>query len=90
MPSKTTMNVNLSEDLYKYVKSAVASGRYTSASDFVRTALRTNRELVLAEIGRKIDEGLASLDRGESISGDDAMAEFAALSAGRRRRKKTA
>ncbi len=40
MPSDTTMNVNLSRDLYDFVKSAVKSGRYASASEVVRDALR--------------------------------------------------
>ena len=40
MPSDTTMNVNLSRDLYQFVKAAVKSGRYTSASEVVREALR--------------------------------------------------
>ena len=47
MPSDTTMNVNLSRDLYQFVKAAVKSGRYTSASEVVREALRERRDEAL-------------------------------------------
>lgn len=88
MPSDTTMNVNLSRDLYDFVKSAVKSGRYTSASEVVRDALRTKREFALAELGRKIDEGLESARRGEFIDGDEFMREMRALSGKRRAERK--
>lgn len=82
------MNVNLSRDLYDFVKAAVKSGRYTSASEVVRAALRTKREIALAELGRKIDEGLESARRGESIEGDEFMQKMRARSAKRRAERK--
>ena len=41
-----TMNVNLSPQLEAMVKDKVASGRYTSASEVVREALRDRKSVV--------------------------------------------
>jgi len=42
MPSNTTMN--LSHGLYRYMRAAVRSGRYTSASAVGRKARREKKE----------------------------------------------
>ena len=84
MPSDTTMNVNLSRDLYEFVKSAVSSGRFTSASEVVRDALREKRDQALREVERKIEAGLASARRGDLFEGDDVMRELKAMSKARR------
>jgi antitoxin ParD1/3/4 len=84
MPSDTTMNVNLSRDLYEFVKSAVSSGRFTSASEVVRDALREKRDQALREVERKIEAGLASTRRGELFEGEDVMRELKAMSKARR------
>ena len=61
-----TMNVNLSPQLEAMVKATVASGRYTSASEVVREALRLMeqhdqlRVLQLQQLRRDIQGGLAS------------------------------
>jgi antitoxin ParD1/3/4 len=61
-----TMNVNLSPQLEAMVKAKVASGRYTSASEVVREALRLMeqqdqlRALQLQQLRRDIQDGLAS------------------------------
>jgi len=81
VPSNTTMNVNLSRDLYKFVKAAVKSGRYTSASEVVRDALRGKRDEALSEVERKIEAGLESARRGESVDGDTVMRELRGLGA---------
>jgi antitoxin ParD1/3/4 len=84
MSSDTTMNVNLSRDLYDFVKSAVSSGRYTNASEVVRDALREKRDQALREVERKIEQGLASARRGDVIEGAEVMRELRALSKARR------
>jgi antitoxin ParD1/3/4 len=84
MPSDTTMNVNLSRDLYHFVKSAVKSGRYTSASEVVREALRERRDEALREVQRKIEESLDSARRGDLLDGEAVMQELRELSAARR------
>ena len=40
MPTRKTMNVSLTPELDQYVAKRVASGRYRSASEVVRAALR--------------------------------------------------
>jgi len=84
MPSDTTMNVNLSRDLYQFVKAAVKSGRYTSASEVVREALRERRDEALREVQRQIEEGLEAARRGDLLDGDAVMQELRELSAARR------
>jgi antitoxin ParD1/3/4 len=78
------MNVNLSRDLYEFVKSAVSSGRYTSASEVVRDALREKRDRALREVERKIERGLTSARHGKLIDGADVMRELGAISRVRR------
>jgi len=61
-----TRNVNLTEELDRFVLAKVKSGRYENASEVVRAALRTlerderEYEAKLAALRRAIDEGDAS------------------------------
>ena len=61
-----TRNVNLTEELDRFVLEKVESGRYENASEVVRTALRTlereerQYEAKLAALRTAIDEGDAS------------------------------
>jgi antitoxin ParD1/3/4 len=61
-----TRNVNLTEELDRFVLEKVESGRYENASEVVRTALRTLEreerrcEAKLAALRTAIDEGDAS------------------------------
>jgi antitoxin ParD1/3/4 len=61
-----TRNVNLTDELDRFVLAKVESGRYENASEVVRAALRTleveeqRYELKLAALRREIDEGDAS------------------------------
>lgn len=58
-----TRNVNLTDELDRFVSSKVKSGRYENASEVVRAALRTlereerEHEAKLAALRRAIDEG---------------------------------
>jgi len=45
MPSEMTLNVNLSRDLYRFVKAAVKSGRYTSASECGTLSVKKRKRL---------------------------------------------
>ena len=60
------MNVNLTPQLEELVRSKVASGLYTSASEVVREALRLMdeqdrlREAKLAQVRSDVRQGLAS------------------------------
>jgi len=61
-----TRNVNLTEELDRFVLKKVKSGRYENASEVVRAALRTlerderEQEAKLAALRSAIDEGDAS------------------------------
>lgn len=67
------MNVSLTPDLDKFVAAKVKSGRYSSASEVVREALRLLEEhdharaARLAAFNTELGERLASLDRGEYV-----------------------
>ncbi|MGA2985161.1 MAG: type II toxin-antitoxin system ParD family antitoxin [Terriglobia bacterium] len=61
-----TRNVNLTDELDRFVLAKVESGRYENASEVVRAALRTlereerQYEIKLAALKTAIDEGDAS------------------------------
>jgi antitoxin ParD1/3/4 len=79
-----TMNVNLTSELVKFVQRRVKAGRYNSASEVVRDALRKELEAEEGrnEMDRLIDAGKAS---GRSIDGEKAFKQIWAYIA---RRKK--
>ncbi|HLY12508.1 MAG TPA: type II toxin-antitoxin system ParD family antitoxin [Planctomycetota bacterium] len=92
------MNVSLTPKLAALVAERVRSGRYQSASEVVREALRLLEDLEevkvarLKELRKEIAAGLKELDRGRSIAFDRDLAESIkakgrkALSRQRRRR----
>ncbi|HEX4757917.1 MAG TPA: type II toxin-antitoxin system ParD family antitoxin [Terracidiphilus sp.] len=67
------MNVSLTPELDKFVARKVESGRYTSASEVVREALRLleehdrARSAQIAAFNQEVGSRLASLDRGEYV-----------------------
>jgi antitoxin ParD1/3/4 len=67
------MNVSLTPQLEKFVSAKVKSGRYNSASEVVREALRlleehdSARAAQLAEFNEELGRRLADLDRGEVL-----------------------
>ena len=71
------MHVDLTPELEELVQSKVKSGRYNSASEVVREALRIleQRDEVFAlrkeDIRKQIDEGWQSAKRGEFADGDE-------------------
>lgn len=71
------MNVHLTRELEALVQRKVKTGRYNSASEVVREALRLVeerdriRELRILELQKKINEGWASLKRGEAVDGEE-------------------
>jgi antitoxin ParD1/3/4 len=97
------MNISITPELEKFVADEVKTGLYQSASEVIRAGLRRLKEdkerkpgfMVSSkeELEQKILEGIAQLDRGESvtINGDEALGTFFAdiKSKGRERLKKT-
>jgi antitoxin ParD1/3/4 len=76
------MNVNLTPELERFVQQKVETGRYNSASEVVREALRLLeqkeqlRQLQILELRKRIAEGLTSLDRGEAVDGEQFLDEL--------------
>jgi len=72
------MNVSLTPELEKFVSSKVEAGRYGSASEVVREALRLleehdmNRAARLAGLNQELGRRLESLDRGKHVNPADA------------------
>jgi len=72
------MNVSLTPQLEAVVKAKVATGRYQSASEVIREALRLldeydrHRSTRLAEARHDVAVGLDQLDRGQATQYDDA------------------
>jgi antitoxin ParD1/3/4 len=85
------MNVSLTPELEKFVSSKVKSGRYNSASEVVREALRlleeheSARAVQLAEFNEQLGRRLAGLDRGEVVEPVAARARLQRKSEQRRR-----
>lgn len=87
------MNVSLTPELENFVQTKVVSGRYTSASEVVREALRLlegqdqMRAAQLEEFRSGTDRRLASLDRGEGVDGEAAFARIREKSAKQRKKQ---
>ena len=86
------MNDSLTPDLDKFVAVKVESGRYTSASEVVREALRlleehdAARARQIAVFNKELTERIASLNRGEHVPPESARARMQQKSSQRRRR----
>jgi antitoxin ParD1/3/4 len=81
------VNVSLTQELEKMVAQRVASGRYASASEVIREALRLLDERDrLAELRREVQAGVDDLDRSDRVAFDSTTAERI-KQAGRARRK---
>jgi antitoxin ParD1/3/4 len=85
------MNVSLTSELEKFVSTKVESGRYNSASEVVREALRlleehdTARAAQLAEFNEELGRRLAGFDRGEVVDSAAARARLRRKSDQRRK-----
>jgi antitoxin ParD1/3/4 len=85
------MNVSLTPELEEFVSAKVGSGRYNSASEVVREALRlleeydSARAAQLAEFNGELGRRLASLDRGETVDPAESRARLQRKSAERRK-----
>ncbi len=62
------MNVSLTKNLENYVKDKVDGGRYNSASEVIREALRALQE---KEIDSKIEAGLKQVESGQTVLMDE-------------------
>jgi antitoxin ParD1/3/4 len=78
------MNVSLTPELEKFVQSKVKSGRYLSASEVIREALRLLEErdrlyqARLADLQKEITLGVESAARGDLYDGQTVIQELLA------------
>ena len=76
------MNVSLTDELEKFVSAKVESGRYNSASEVVREALRLLEEhdharaVQLAAFDQELGRRLDTLDRGQHVSPAEARSRL--------------
>ncbi len=86
------MNVSLTPELEQFVQSKVQSGRYNSASEVVREALRLledherARMAQLSEFNEELGRRLATLDRGESVAPGEVRSRLGRRSEERRKK----
>ena len=87
------MNVSLTLELEQFVSAKVETGRYNSASEVVREALRLLEErdqaraAQLAGFNQQLGRRLASLDRGEHVDPNEARARIERKSEERRKKR---
>jgi len=76
MATRVTLNVSLSPELERFIGTRVASGRYQSASEVIRDALRLleereiTRETALKDLRAKIAVGLDQIETGQVHDGE--------------------
>lgn len=86
------MNVSLTPELEKFVAAKVKSGRYTSASEVVREALRLlereekSRKEQIEEFNRELQKRIDSIERGEYVTAEESLRRIQQKSAERRKR----
>ena len=89
------MNVSLTPELEKFVQDKVEGGRYTSASEVVREALRLlerreerlrEREEALKAFQAELDRRIAEADAGKVMDVDEAFAMLRAKTAAKRKK----
>lgn len=89
------MNVSLTPELEKFVQDKVESGRYTSASEVVREALRVlerreerlrEREEALKTFQAEMDRRIAEADAGKKMDVEEAFALIRARANAKRKK----
>ena len=89
------MNVSLTPQLEKLVQKKVDSGRYTSASEVVREALRllekkdqrdAERESALKAFQAELDRRIAELDAGKVVEVEEAFDRIRSHAAAKRKK----
>lgn len=84
MPSRKTKTLSFTPEQASFVASCVSSGRYQSASEVVRAALRLledqeiRREAELKRVRTLIQEGADQLDRGEVVDAEEVFRRWEA------------
>src|SRR4051812_21330844 len=76
MSARNTLNVSLTSELEKFIQERVATGRYQTASEVVREALRLlelreqERDVAFTALKKKLKRGAAQAARGQVVDGE--------------------
>ena len=90
---RTTVNISITPELDAFLRSRVQSGRYQTASEVVREALRLlerheqERDEAFHQLKAKLERGAGQAERGELIDGDEVFDELREMIEERRRAK---
>ena len=93
MPARSSLNVSLTAQLEKFVQDRVASGRYQTASEVVREALRMMENLerqraeAYSSLKKRVQADAAASERDKWFDGEEVFEELRRRSVQRRRRK---
>jgi antitoxin ParD1/3/4 len=93
MPSRSSLNVSLTPELEKFIHDRVASGRYQTASEVVREALRLmefherDKTEAYLDLKAKLQRAAAEAENGDLYDADEVFEELRKMSAERRKRK---
>jgi antitoxin ParD1/3/4 len=85
MAVRISLNVSLTPQLGRFVKTQVASGRYQTASEVIREGLRLlgqqerERHVAFKSLKAKLKRGAAQADRGEFVDPERVLKRIAAL-----------
>jgi antitoxin ParD1/3/4 len=88
---RTTLNISITPELDEFLRSRVESGRYQTASEVVREALRLlerherERDEAFLQLRRKLEKGAGQAERGELMDGDEVFDELREMIEERRR-----
>ena len=77
------MPITLQPEQEQFIKTQLATGRYTNATEVIAEALqllekRNHYDRWVEELGNKIDIAAAELDRGEGLDGEIAINQLRA------------
>jgi antitoxin ParD1/3/4 len=96
MANRTTVNISLTPELNAFLQARVSSGRYQTASEVVREALRllerqeSDREEAFLHLKAKLERGAGQGERGELLDGDEVFDELREMIEERRSAKQKA
>lgn len=82
MATRSTLNVSLTPELDAFVQDTVKSGRYQSASEVVRDALRRlqdefdARQRAIDRFNAEVEIGCEQIRRGEVVDGETVFREL--------------